>query len=436
MIAFVKKDRGGANSRAARRPIPVYEFLMNSMIPQTSLENPVGNTGLNDQKDFVLEPCIDWVDCVSRVSTQKEVDRLISFITCSKFDPEVSRVTGSFYKGCQYHHRVSTYLGAEIVWSLPEDLPGLEYGRVRVSIPGTKFARQGFIDSWRMVIGLFWAYKMRATRFDATVDIFGDSARQDKLIGQALRAGKRGDFTGADTFTHILKESRSESDKNHKAGQTLYFGSPSSDKRLAIYDKRLESDGKVQSIRFEARLRGDIAHQAFQRFASLERDRSSDNQELQFEVHKKLIASICFGCVDFVKRKRPDGTLERACRSPRLSWYQELVDFSGDRMLLTKKLEGLDLEKIFAWLTVSVAPTLATVCESIGHRGFYNWLRESLAAGRKRLSPRQKALIKVSSNFDLSQYDNIQFEDSLYTQNIRNKKTSILNDLRYTFAFE
>lgn len=155
-------------------------------------------------------------------------------------------------------------------------------------------------------------------------------------------------------------------------GETAYLGAPSSDRRLRVYDKTLESGGVVDSVRWELQFRDKAA------------------QGLAYELGHfdwgELFASQLVSFVDF---RDPESHSEVEKRT-RLSWYQRLVGLAEKATAaLPKPIRTV--RDVLDWLDRSIGPSLAMVVDYFGDG--LGVLTPIINSGRERLRPKHQAMI-------------------------------------------
>lgn len=201
--------------------------------------------------------------------------------------------------------------------------------------------------------------KGRVTRIDVAIDDYRKIARpefvRDQFKSQAA-------VTRATRCDLLEMESR----QGESLGEVVHIGSMTSSRSLVVYDKELESSGRIPSIRWELRARDEGA-------AALLRDLTT-SADWGHVVREHLV-----GFLDF----QEDG---RRC-----GWYAELVgDVNAARVDRKRTDQGLD-DRI-RWVREAVSPTLAAIFEHArGDVGLFLDLLD-LSNGKRRWS---KALVRA-----------------------------------------
>jgi len=242
----------------------------------------------------------------------------------------------------------------------------------------------GIVSRWapeKVQTGLRWVreHNGHVTRLDCALD---DRTPLVPIstIKDAVQAGQA--VTRAEKF-----EIRSSSslDRGTASGETLYLGSPLSQTRLRIYDKRLELQHKKREgweaygVRWELELRKERADCCARALASL----------AEPDWHE-FIVTLLRGYLDFRDTSRDDPTWVR-CRAPLLPWWHELTEgFRKGRLTIEKGHRSI--EDVKEWVNRSLAPMLAVVAAS--PEAGQPWLEQTIIAGADRWRERHVRLVR------------------------------------------
>jgi len=181
------------------------------------------------------------------------------------------------------------------------------------------------------------------TRLDLALDDYGKTLDLDAVIG----AVEAGNYAGAQCCQVVKSGKRG----GGRWGVAVVLGSASSDKRVTIYDKEVESEGRIKAIRIEVRLRDDLARQAW-------------NKLFPTLFDPNLTAGYVLGSISFLERRG-----RHLSRARLLDWWQKFVSYVRTT---PKKLRRLPrhrtVEKALGWLRRQVAPTLTTLARVCGPR--------------------------------------------------------------------
>lgn len=157
-------------------------------------------------------------------------------------------------------------------------------------------------------------------------------------------------------------------------GATLYVGAPSSRQRLRVYDKRAESDGEIDSVRWEIQAREEAAESLM---AQLLDAGSPENWGLVWAGRLLAVA-------DF--REEGNESEQRV----RTTWFSRLVGLAEKLSAYGPKAPRT-LAQVVDWLFRQCAPSLATVVTAMG--GDLEFLYELVRNGEARMGVRHRLLL-------------------------------------------
>lgn len=157
-----------------------------------------------------------------------------------------------------------------------------------------------------------------------------------------------------------------------RSGTTVYIGAPSSDFRVRIYDKALESGETGHWVRVELVMRGKHAN-AF------------GAQLTNAENVGKLAAQVINDKFAFIEKD--DSNISRCTVC---SWWVRFVDELESVRLVARCVVQHSVEQIHNWVEAQVGPSLAILLRTMGFGSLFSLAKESCV----RLSDKQKSLIK------------------------------------------
>jgi hypothetical protein len=305
----------------------------------------------------------------------------------------------------------------EVFPSAPEDDKLFQYGHGWLSIPGGGFDRSS--DLWALYFNLFditdskvypftecksrlYFYHFKCTEIHLAVD----DHHKNLSPHLAYEAAKNWDFTGyrRDSVTEHSSFWLDDNGVNH-IGMTVDFGTSNSDKHVTIYDKFVESRGKINSYRLEAKFSKDRAHKVFHKLRDClfypNADIPIDDFPLMFD---KLIAQLAFGAIDFINRSQmKDG--EHVDRASRLNWWEQAIADIGS-LRLPAQIKKPIIEKTIEWIINQVETSLAMLEERFGFEDAFNFFLDCVQSGKTKLRDKHKAVIETSRQqiIDLLRY--------------------------------
>lgn len=221
----------------------------------------------------------------------------------------------------------------------------------------------------------------RATRVDIAID---DYSRQLINLEEVHAAAAAGNFHGF-KLAESLKPTRRVRGQMVKTGDSCTFGRKGKDgsgRQCIVYDKALESNGEVNSIRLEARFFKERAAIVFQCLAS------SFTLERMWEKARNFAGDI----IDFIER----GSHRHLSRMKRLGWWQRVVDVLGECAVVVERAKP-SLQRSAEWIKKAVAPTAALIVDVFDHLGYEGEriLLDLVRGARHKLAARREGARKI-----------------------------------------
>jgi len=249
--------------------------------------------------------------------------------------------------------------GARLWW----DAPGRD--DIHVSLPGQACQLAGqerLVSFLRFCLG----HGGKPTRCDTAIDDY----RRIVSPGQVLET-----LQGPDVVTHaqkVLTQQGGVVGSRNLTGATVYLGAAGSRQRLRVYDKGLESAGKLDCIRWELESRKEAAE--------------TMAAALAFQDWGSVMASRLVGFVDF----RVADSHSEVERRERLPWFQLLVGLARKASAYLPKVPRT-AEQMVDWLDRAIGPTLAVAMKF--WQGDLEPFSRMLRNGENRWKPRHKAML-------------------------------------------
>lgn len=350
---------------------------------------PISNTGYDSRNRPPAETPkwsigLDWLDFSFRnLAGQYEAQTLLDEYQAI-FGRHIAFAPGhAAFNGCQWD---GSGVGSDgsLAWfrAAKTDEYGEQHPAVlKIALPGSAIAQ---IDT--MALGKWLNIAGDGRELDCSrIDIALDDHEKIIKLRKIAEARESGNFFNCSYSEIITSCLRGELE-----GVSIYFGSRSSDKRLRIYDKTIESKGKTLGNRWEAQFRRKAAYEAFSLWLSaVERGEG---------VTRHLLQNIVLGIVDF--RHRDDNDKDRK-RCVQLSWYQFMLEHlkAVPARISVPKVEQ-SAQKSINWVKKSVASTLAGL-SIILHDDFSGWLQRTIAEGSAKLTNARRAIIHDADVMEL-----------------------------------
>ncbi len=325
--------------------------------PASGQQPPDGNTG--GKLTTSVSP--DWLNVTFPSTSMTAVKDRISLTLGA---PVVQDRGKHFYRESMRFED-----GAILAWS--DDLP-----HCSLSLNGDSCSRFN-PESFRQV--LKWAIEDqdgKVTRIDLAFD---DYTRELVKLDDVHAAANAGDFAGYLTVAAQRPMKRTAAGMVI-TGDSVTFGKRGklgSGKQVCIYDKNLESAGRTNAVRIEARFFKDRAAIVGEVLAS----------SLTLESFQRKVCETIGGAIDFVNRIGAHGHLDRMARLP---FWQRIVDVLGQAPITVLKLVP-PLQRTMEYFKHVLAKSFATSLQVIevmgmdGKRVMHDLLDVILDDGRRRI---------------------------------------------------
>lgn len=351
------------------------------LAPNQAPATPASNTGLFPHSS--LKSSIDTLTIVLRkvwtVAAAREIVKLLEgeLSEVIEFCPNRPTFMMRQWDGCSK----SSLRGVQLHWQAPSRE---EPGQLRVHVPGLAIATTGQ-TSFRDCIQVLCAmYGGECTRIDVAVD---DGLKLTKM-SDLFKAQRERNYKGVRSHRRV-----SSGGLNERDGVTCYFGSKMSDMQLRIYDKAVESKGKMDVIRWELQLRRYKAQEMCRVWLGI-----PGNSEK--EVARALSGAVA-GSVDFIDRSKGHKDLTRCQRLP---WWEKIRSYFGEAYRLKPPAPVPLMEKKIGWICQSVMPSLATVKRYLGDCAFWQFMDEEVSEKEGVISDTNKALAEQAIRDDKKRF--------------------------------
>lgn len=305
---------------------------------------PFSNTGALLQANA----SIDWLEFT--VKTEAVVDRDYYW----RFFANLFHGASPLDRGMHGYDRVFSVLGSGFVMFHSDRL---QMG-FHVTLPAKALAIWSELNPEVSLYKLLIIARNEHATF-TRIDICFDTP--DVAIDRVIRAVEEGELVTPAQQVLLMRSMRGD------PGATVYIGSPSSDRRVRIYDKAAEQGVDGTWTRFETQYRKKYAGQVV-------------DYILMSDVSMEQLA---VSSIDF-----RDGQATRTNNKERSSWWAELlqvfekVEFSIKKVVTT-------LEEKAEWFKSSIAPTMSLLIMRFG----LDWFDSVFEDGVLRIKDYQKQLL-------------------------------------------
>ena len=248
---------------------------------------------------------------------------------------------------------------------------------VHISLPGKALSAMNLGNQAGFIASIV-DRGAKATRVDLAFDDY-DRTYEPVHVKEACTSVEEGGT--AEAVTHaskILFLEESEVNGGPTGPGTLYIGSKESRQRLRVYDKYFESDGAINSIRWELQTRDAAADGALRQLAS------------SIGSWSETFASRLVSFVDF----RDPETGDRPTRRERSSWFAQLVGL----ILKSSVYEIIPIQtvyKLYDWMERQLSPSFAVLEQVFGG---LQWAERLVGEGRRRMTSKHWRLITEAND--------------------------------------
>lgn len=225
------------------------------------------------------------------------------------------------------------------------------------------------------------AYVIDCLRIDIALDDYAKAIP----ISHVRKASARGNFFNARYSKRIQSGNRGE-----EVGQTIYFGSPTSNAKLRVYDKTVESKGVCDCNRWEYQVHRKKAQMMFDMWLGW--------MEAGENIAAQKMADVVVSAVDF--RDRSGGDPNRA-RCSVLPWYQRMCDTIRSGIIrLRVPTPVQSIQKSIDWVTDSVAASMASIKKALGPE-FPKWFQKIMKHGGEKMSIQRRKMVALTERDQL-----------------------------------
>lgn len=362
---------------------PTFFLDISNVLPDSSTVPEHSDDVSSTYSDFPttsrFESRIDWLQGIVPCSPEEIVNEFSSL-----FDTSFTLIDEPFTSGQKYERYHVSVCGIKVLHS--------DKARHLVIIPGKPIGSLNYTNYCRLFFFLSF-HDFQCTRIDCTVDDFMKLVRPRDIYE---RVAVPRNYKGLRSYDF---RTRSNGKLGSEAGDTLYLGSPSGNKRMTIYDKFIESDGQINSVRYESRFKDEAGNIVFTELVNYLASSSCHSEGLA-----QCISSLCFGICDFIDRSASSNV----SKCPRLLIYQILIDICGYcRLPYPKKID--DIKKKINWMVATWKRSLAIIDTLTASFELTYFIDTLIEKGHESLSHRDIAYSKKYSDFDVSSYLYSQF---------------------------
>lgn len=412
------------------------------MIASLFEEGGSRKTRLNlETNQIALSVHLDYLRVYVKLSSHELLTDVCNYCIGTSYITE--SITWSPFGGhYKYDNKITSPLGVLGGWFICPDT-GLY--NLCLDFSGTFFETKSNVDTWRMIVGLYYVYKARCTRIDLAIDDYSyEIIPVNDMVKETLNGNTFGfrnykfiisgnntdrkvaDISQVSGIVHTQMFNISGMEFISKANATIYFGSRNSGKMVRIYDHESEC------LRFETEYKRGYAPQVFEAIATFQRgdDFALDSVTHKFErrssgcidasviervncmdangTHEqnlsRFLGGVAVSAIDFRNKDKVKNRRKASVRdTDRFYWWDEFIDNIGSYMKIRLPKKNVKtIEKTLAWINKQVAPSLAMLKLAMGGWAFEPCIESVLEQGEKRLTTYQKYIIDMYQSIGFS----------------------------------
>lgn len=353
-----------------------------TLAPNSVNETLSSNTGLKSQPGFTV--ALDWLDLTFKnlhgaahaFQLVRDFERLTG--DSIEFSPTLATFNGHRWEGS------GRGVKGTLVW-----YQGRQVGEDGHPVPARlKIAMSGRVLAGADMEAIAMYCREVASHLQpecTRIDIALDDHRKFIALWQITEARKAGNFFNASYTAEMVSCERGKTE-----GRTIYFGAPSSDKRLRIYDKTIESGGVVDANRWEAQFRRKAAQVVFKHWLETSKNGPQGSD--------RMLQNYVLGLIDF--RERDDDDPNRKRKKP-LIWYTELCELLSSCPAVVRIAAVVQsAQSSIDWVAKSVAPSLAMLRAVLGD-GYEKYINSVVDEGVAKMSRIRRRLIETTDKEQL-----------------------------------
>ena len=335
-------------------------------------KTPTSNTGVIPTKRDGLRFHIDWLQgTFPMIRFNKMRYMACKLLGGGKFE---KRDTGI----CLFKHAYEHPLGVIMAHGkiIPKSKGLVDEELAYIQIPGSVLSCVPLVKVKEFIYCAYEFNSFKATRDDLTFD---DYTKEIIDLDNIKKAVDKYWFTGFSKKTFKWTE---QGVKGFK-GKSATFGnrgSKGSGKRVLMYEKTKESDGKVDSNRLEVSLYKNHADQSLKQLAYA-----------PIEEWGEIFIGWISGAIDFRKRQGEED--KNPARRQRVSWWKKIVD-GVEKIKPDIEYASQSLDKTINWVYKQVAPILAALSVGLGSE----FMEEVIKDGKTRFKEKHYWLINCANN--------------------------------------
>jgi phage replication initiation protein len=345
---------------------------------QEKILPPSSNTGVENTRESGLRACVDWVQATFKSLSYEQVITEVLQMNLKEFAET---------KNGQFGYKCGLQCGNVTVYYEGQDGMGVH---LHMTGQGCRQYESLKKRSWRNLFLIMQSLDAdsKFSRLDIAIDDFDGYFKIPSLIKKVKKGELSSKFKKA---TRIEKIAIDDGSSN---GNTIYFGSPTSDIQIRMYEKnhQTEQQDEIEMWnRTEIQLRNERANAV----ANIIVREEEGNENLG-----RVIKGILAYYLEFKNKPKKTDTNKVDTNKSRWKVSPFWTKFLGDvdKLQLTQVAPDRTVEKTASWLEAQVAPSLAIMANALDKKDFEKFYKDLLENGEERLKEKDIKMIERFTN--------------------------------------
>jgi DNA relaxase NicK len=334
--------------------------------------------GINTQ----LQVGIDWLQFTCKPVDDVHVEEVVKAVCMVLEDRPVFFRDKSTFMGKQWQHRGHSIKGMKFWYDSPSE--NSPHAHLLISLTGEVLGGLSVAKTWELCRFLIEVHQVKFTRVDIALDDYAKSVKYADVADAAMA----GNYAYVKQISPYITHER---DATLDKAFTVYIGSTQSDKFVRFYNKDRESNGEINSYRWEMETKDESAHKLITDWLEI----PDDGFE---ELSPCFLAGKILGIVSFVYRKKIGFAKQKnITRLERYEWWKSFVNSVGGALRHSVPRPDTSFEKKKKWLERAVFGSVAVIRKVMGIFEFNKWSQEELAKAEEKFTDEQCQQISLWS---------------------------------------
>jgi len=346
--------------------------------PDSQTISSFQTVGINTQ----LQVGMDWLQFTCKPVDDVHVEEVVKSVCMALDDRPVFFRDKSTFMGKQWQHRGHSIKGMKFWFDSPSE--NSPHAHLLISLTGKVLGGLPVVKVWELCRFLIEVHQVKFTRVDIALDDYAKSVKYADVAEAAIA----GNYAYVKQISPYITYERDTTLDN---AFTVYIGSIQSDKFVRFYNKDRESNGEINSYRWEMEAKDESAHKLITDWLEIPGDYFE-------ELSPCFLAGKILGIVEFVYRKKIGFAKQKnITRMERYDWWKSFVNSVGGALRHSVPRPDTSFEKKKKWLERAVFGSVAVIRKVMGIFEFNKWTQEELAKAEEKFTDEQCQQISLWS---------------------------------------